>query len=510
MLSIDNLNILLQIGNFCSLETLYYLERCFGNCMKVDKIYQNCENSGGRVLQNAGKRNISFSKKVPLSNRIMEELPNKKLFKGMKKWEYLRGEAGGILITAIGTGAVAPFPIAFNPFVKAPKGASPEEKKELQKTKEYTAWRQPISAGLAILFQLSALKPIDMFLDFLFNESKLAKNMDPHFSQVEINGKSYIERLAKKKIKAEQPSLKGKKYDELLEITKKEIEDSQVNNVAEKLQKTGKIMIGDKSLDNKSLATLVNAQIDAYVNDAKALKIDNKGLAYYSEKAKMLMENEAHLKEIFKDVPNDKAKITDFVKNLYDKEQNSDVKTLLKEILDKPSDIQYHRIERSLSRIERIKDMCDGQYSHEKYFDAMSKRNYKLDNLITEFLRMKIKDPKSASDAKITETIENVTKTCSFEKSDKLMNSILHDTNTFDFDKAKLSNKVHKDIAKQYKDFVRNHYKGLNQIFKIFIGVCITLPITCNVLNWVYPRFMNTFLPNLANAKKAQKAREVK
>ena len=42
--------------------------------------------------------------------------------------EFIKGEMGGIVITAVGTGLVAPFPIAFNPFVKAAPGASQEEK----------------------------------------------------------------------------------------------------------------------------------------------------------------------------------------------------------------------------------------------------------------------------------------------------------------------------------------------------------------------------------------------
>ncbi len=481
--------------------------------MKVDKIYQNYESSGRYKLRKSGSYNVNFAQKMPLSDRIMDGLPDKKLIKMMKSWEWLKGEIGGILITAIGTGVVAPWPIAYNPFVKAPKDATEQEKIDLENTKKYTALRQPISAILAILFQVSALKPIDKVLDIVFNKPEWANerfNVGIHVNQSVINGKSYIEKLAKQKIKNENPSLKGKEYDELLSATKSEIESSQVNKVAENFKKTGKIMIGEKALDNKSLAELINRQIEEYINDAKALKIDNEKLAYYSERAKILIGNEAHLKEMFKDAPNDKSKITDFVKNLYAKEKNPDVKMLLEEILERPSDIQYSRITRTLDRIQNIKNMCGGEYTYEKYFDAMSTRNTKLDNIITDLMHIKIVKPKLASNAQINESMKKVIETCRFDKSDKLMNTILHDTNTFNFDKEKLSNKVYKDTAKQYKDFVRNHYKGLNQIIKILIGVCITLPITCNVLNWVYPKVMDKFFPKLAGAKKAQKEREDK
>ena len=82
------------------------------------------------------------------------------------------------------------------------------------------------------------------------------------------------------------------------------------------------------------------------------------------------------------------------------------------------------------------------------------------------------------------------------------MTSILHDTNTFDSDTEKLTQKIYKDITKLYKKFVENNYKAPNQIIKILIGVCITLPITCNALNWVYPRFMEAVFPGLAGVKK--------
>ena len=484
--------------------------------MKVDKIqqnYQNYQNRSSYVSTNREAYNVSFAAKKPpksLTDRITELLPGKGAIKFMKSLEWLKGEIGGILITAVGTGLVAPFPIAFNPFVKAPKGASEEEKKDLENTKKYTAFRQPISAALAIAFQVSALKPIDKFLDIIFNNVEHSKYFGIEIDQSAINSKSYVEKLAKQKIRDQKGSLNKEDYKALLEQTKKDIEKSQINDVAKKFQETGKIMVGERSLDHKSLAELVNSQIDEYIADATKLKIDNDKLSYYSNRAKTLIENESHLRELFKNAPKDETKITDFVKNLISKEGNPEVKELLEEIVKRPANVQHSRMMRTLDRINTIKSMCPGGYSYEKYIDAMTTRNAKLDNIITEFMHTKIKNPEAASDIVIKETIEKITETCHFDKSNKLMNTILHDTDTFDFSKEKLSGKIHKDITKKYKDFVRNHYKGINQIIKIIIGVCITLPITCNVLNWVYPRVMDKFFPELAGSKKAQKAREGK
>ena len=82
-----------------------------------------------------------------------------------------------------------------------------------------------------------------------------------------------------------------------------------------------------------------------------------------------------------------------------------------------------------------------------------------------------------------------------------MLKSILHDTDTFDFDINRLLKKIYKDITKGYKKLSDNRFKPFSQIAKIFIGVAITLPITCNALNWVYPRFMDLFFPELSGAK---------
>ena len=106
-----------------------------------------------------------------VNDMITNSLKDKAVISFLKGLEWLKGESGGILITAVGTGAVAPWFIAHNPFVKAPKGASEEEKKEVQRTKSYTAWRQPISAVLAIIIQLGLLSPIDRLWDAMLKTS---------------------------------------------------------------------------------------------------------------------------------------------------------------------------------------------------------------------------------------------------------------------------------------------------------------------------------------------------
>ena len=198
-----------------------------------------------------------------------------------------------------------------------------------------------------------------------------------------------------------------------------------------------------------------------------------------------------------------------FLNNLLSKETVPEVKELIEEILARPEDIQANRIQRTLSRIDYIKKMCNGTYSEKAYLEAMSLRNGYMDEIITKLKLNKITDLTNISDNGIRETLEKITESCKFDVNNEKLKSILHDTDTFDFNKESLSKKIHKDITKQYKDLLKNKYKGVNQLIKIAVGVCITLPITCNALNWVYPRFMRIAFPKLAGVKdKKNKVKE--
>lgn len=483
--------------------------------MKINNVQQNY------LPQHKQQRQVGVSPQFTgaekLSKSIIELLPDKKALEVMKKAEWLKGEIGGILITAVGTGTVAPIFIGTNPFVKAPKGASEEEKQEVRNTKWYTAMRQPISAALAILFQVSALKPIDKFLDKKFNIAENSQYVNLHMDQSRINNKSFIKTLAKKELKEQgikKPSLfkiltdgwsktmEGRKaYKDKFNSRVSEIGSSQLNELAEEFRQTGEIRVNNRTLDNPTLAELVNKNIDDYISDAKKLQIDNKGLAYYSDRAKTLVENEDYLREIFKDVPKDDAGVETFVRNLLAKEQNPKIQKLLKEILERPSDIRGSRIARTLARIDKIKELCGGTYTFDRYLEAMSRRNAELDKVITRLNLNKITDVESATKVMVNNTINKIADICNF-KNKRLLGSIVQNTSSFALEREELIPKIYKDVTKSYKKMVEKTYKAFNQASKVAIGVCITLPITCTALNWVYPRLMEIAFPKLAGVKK--------
>lgn len=496
--------------------------------MKVDLTKQNyTANWRANYQQNqkAQAAQPQFKGGLSYSERIAESLPHAKTIKAMKSLEWLKGEIGGILITALGTGLVAPIFIGFNPFVKAPKNATPEQKKENENTKLYTAMRQPISAALAIVFQASIQKYIDKGLDKVFNNPKISKYARTNLDQQELNTETYIQSKVKKAMKKDEetkPSLikslfskkakaQRKAYVENFNAKVESIQDEQVDNIARKFQETGKINIGERYLGWRSTSKLVNDQIDSYIQDARALQKTPEKIAKYINRAELLTnkKNEAHIRNIFSQIS--EQNVTADVQKLLAKENNPDIKTLLQEILNKPEDLRYSRVQRTLQRIDCIKTMCGGEFTRDKYKNALVERNGILADRIVELTGAKL-DTKTADQKAVKEAIEKIAQQCSFKDVEgSIQRSVLCDTDTFGKDLSEITKKVYKDITKGYKKLVENNYKSWNQFTKIGVGVFITLPITCTALNWVYPRFMDIFFPSLSGAdeKKPEQAQKI-
>ena len=454
--------------------------------MKVDLTKQNyTANWRANYQQNqtAQAAQPQFKGGLSYSERIAESLPHAKTIKAMKSLEWLKGEIGGILITAFGTGLVAPIFIGYNPFVKAPKNATPEQKKENENTKLYTAMRQPISAALAIVFQASVQKYIDKGLDKVFNNPKISKYARTNLDQQELNTKTYIQSKVKKAMKKDgetKPSLikslfskkakeQRKAYVENFNAKVENIQNEQIDNIARKFQETGKINIGERYLGWQSTSKLVNDQIDSYIQDARALQKTPEKIAKYINRAELLTNNEAGIRNVFGQIS--EQNVTGDVQKLLAKESNPDIKTLLQEILNKPEDLRYSRVQRTLQRIDCIKTMCGGNFTRDKYKNALVERNGILADRIVELTGAKL-DTKTADQKAVKEAIEKIAQQCSFKDVEgSIQRSVLCDTDTFGKDLSEITKKVYKDITKGYKKLVENNYKSWNQFTKIGVGV---------------------------------------
>lgn len=550
--------------------------------MKVDSVKQNYQNGYsahnkghnpqiyeyGSVAQSSpaftGATSRAFESMAKIEERFRNLFPKRenKLLKIFDWFERFRGEKGGIVTTAVGTGFVAPFPIAFNPLVKAKPGATEEEKEELKKTKRYSAWRQPVSAFVAIMLQVPILRVIDRVLDTWHNNPKYSKNLWILSDRSNLNTDSYKKDQYKDCYLGRQLSkeLKNKSLDDILvaesmekidgekkaDTIKRIIKhrsDKQIEDVATEIRRDGQMMINQRAVPNEALAGVVNGQIDDYAKEIRKLKIDDEikidpktgknlesGIEFYTNRSRQLVRNENVLKEIlsFDKLPKldsnpekvDPVKLNAYLQEYIDgkkltsegKKINKDVEQLLKEITNKQEGVRSSRCSRTLERIDTIKEACHDNYSMETYREYMVNQNKELETLADSFEKLKIPqgdiDSKAVTSDVIKSTIKNIEEKCIINSNDKKVADLLDSSSIFETDAKTLGNKVAKDITKAFKKFVDTNYKGTNQITKILVGCFITLPITCCTLNWIYPRFMEIFFPNLAGIKKGDNVQQ--
>lgn len=476
--------------------------------MKVENFNQNYANWGNRnvaVKQNIRRVQPQFTgSPAQIKVRVEDLLPNKAFIKFMEKFKVLKGELGGILITAAGTGLVAPIFIAYNPFVKAKKDATEEEKQEIENTKKYTAMRQPISAVLAALFQAGALGPIDKFLEKMSNDPEYSKNFWLTLDQSALQKKSYLERQIRKEMKNE-----GTKYannqEFKAELAKrvKAKENEQISNLAKVLEKHGEIKIGNRAVDNKTIADVINKQIDAYIDDANKMKIQKGGYEFYVNRATALVKYQDHFKEIFnpEKLPKNEKALETYLMDIRNSAPNKEVKDIIQEILEHPANVRESRCKRTLERIDNILKTCGNNYTPGKYFEVLLDRNSQLKEMIESLEALKITDAENINPKKVNEIIEEIARKCHYDIHDNKLHKILDGSGTFQTNLKDLKTKIHEDIIKGYKKLVENKFKGFSQMSKVAIGVSITLPITCTMLNWVYPRFMDIAFPSLSGKK---------
>ena len=60
--------------------------------------------------------------------------------------------------------------------------------------------------------------------------------------------------------------------------------------------------------------------------------------------------------------------------------------------------------------------------------------------------------------------------------------------------------KLSKEVAAELQKVVKNNLKAHKQITGLIVSF-LMLPVSCSLLNWCYPRFMDIFFPKLSNKK---------
>lgn len=466
--------------------------------MNVEKVSVN-------NINNVGANRYPLGKKAPQNQVNFRGIPadviEKEIDRFMPRSMQLisklgakGGELQDIIINACGTGLIAPIFIKWNPLSKTDED-----------TRTYSAWRQPVSAVLAIVTQGFVTIPINEVVNNMTNSgwfgdkynktpfkdeeyiTRLVKKNNPKMTKAEIeNEVTRIKDAQKKEILRsirdedtvyfqEHGSTKPKKIDPdfIHSIKLETIEEKLANEIAERkrceeIKVPHRIERSDfyrrKPQETRDFLTDIQKKIDTTTN--------------IKEIDKFLAKKEQALKG------KDNKVFLEIIQELRYRALNGNHPEIHKEMKEKVAKIlNIH--------IPMYEGLASKEEVAQRVKDNLAERKQVMDETISCLETIKSKITKEKSTVKdIEEYVENFLKG-SKSKPERL--------------------KQYKDFAKLVEEKVRtkigNNIKGFSRISNLIVA-CLMLPVSCSLLNWVYPRFMDAVFPNLSNKKHSNEAKD--
>ena len=458
--------------------------------MKVEKVnynipimqeQQKLHTAGNNIV--SARYNPNFSGKYnseDIYKELMKYMPQKvKLMLKVKEWT---GEVQNIIINSIGTGLIAPIFIKYNQLSKTDED-----------TRTYSAWRQPVSAFLAILTQVGATMPFNNKVKSMANQGKLGQdyNMTPYMDD------KYLKKLAKKQhpdytkaqIAEAAQKMKAEQLEELLKDLRTKntvmfIEDGKPNKVPmdpkrfhETLLSTIEQMIKDES-----------AEKDKNDNTKRNFRIRRS--EYYRTHAD---KANAHLETLDR---------------IFD---SGDIEKVKKELASKISEMKSQREDKELIKFtEEIFKLGD-KSNDNRTINSMRDKVQRAKGYVHDYSAMTNKDQViERVNRSIEGRVTDIDKTLKF--FNKVKEAIENNKTVYEieqmFTKEKVVNKRLQEksidfalkVADQLKKQTKSCIDGYKQVGGIFVSLA-TLFVSCPLLNWVYPRFMAAVFPNLSNGK---------
>lgn len=472
--------------------------------MKIQTTYVNASQMHG--LKHVDKKTAfkSAATYAPRCYREVRDLANAvyEHSKGSQRflmWLYkLRGENLNNAITAIGTSAVAPFFIRYNVF-------SHEDKD----SRTYSAWRQPISAGITLGGQLLVMSNYNDMLDRHAARAGV--------SEMDLRAKppvSVLKPLAKQEYKNYKANaiLKGEEYLPKKKWIEKRIQEMQDDAYYKRLRELRETM----DITNVPMRDIVKpSAVNAKCNEMfKSILKDVYGLdASEVEKFKDFNEFTKTGKKLLKSKKLDMSVVQDHITGLAEDVAIADLEKVIKfesKVKYKTSQIFKEMNDQFNSqKVEVMKnftaDVPQGTSNNsllkkiEQEIDKVAKNIYeeKLQQLKAEYEQILQKKPELMTEA------DNVFVLAykKVAKQGKLANIKYHGQSLDDVIK---SVKIKKWLNTQI-NLSEVQLKNWKDKSGLVVGLLI-LPVTCTILNWAYPKIMKKLFPRLSEVKEAKKA----
>ena len=435
----------------------------------------------------------SFTGKVPqmptssLKDAIEYILP--KSAKILKKMGSNSGEIQNIIINAAGTGLVAPVFIKYNFLSDADED-----------TRTYSAWRQPLSAILAVVTQAGLTAPFYRIFDNWSNNGSFGEALN----KTPFQDDYYIKKL----VKQQYPNATKQQTEDLINKFK----ENQKQNLLRTLEEESTVIYtrpdGSKfKISDKAYRNLLNETIDGLVKvDTEILRNIDKTITKRTARSKYYR---AHNKEA-----------ADLLNEFHTKISSAtDLNEINSFLSNKISELRANKnSEEMISILDEIRHRAKVVYSSR---EAISFSD--VQQALLEKVAKMQEHVKKYNGIKSDEEVEQLVKNIVAEEKGKIQSAL----NFYKSIKASISektniNELRKLIEEKCKE-LKIEDSGLNKNFieevanklisraktnmkwyKQFVGVFVSLsmlPFTCTLLNWIYPRFMDVFFPNLSSKK---------
>lgn len=461
--------------------------------MNVNKINLNTNNNRYyyKNQNNTEHNQIGFTSNIPQAT-IEKEINalNPSILRGINKLKNNIGEFQDICINALGTGLLAPVFIKYNPLSKTDKD-----------TRTYSAWRQPISAALAIATQGLFTIPIVSKINSMANEG--AMNLD--CNKTPFKDKDYAMHLMKKL----HPGLSKKQREALAD---------------EYLAKQDENLINTLKKENTVYYTVKGKTEPVKISQEKYKETLNKTVD------SMLEDEEKRLKECNEVKLTKRVERSEFYRNNYDTSKNllnemeskinstDDIKEINKFLKNKQKELKHSKADKQL-----IDMVLETRIQGRAGKDKMLEKVHKMQTHVEKYKNFKTReDVVQAVKASVSQRISEHKDSIDF--LNKVKKAIAENKTVSDIEEmfklkikeAKAANKdfrladkiFSKEVASKLKELTKKHIDGVKRIATL-AGALIILPISCDLLNRIYPVFMDIAFPKLSSKKHNNESKEL-
>lgn len=454
--------------------------------MSVEKVNLNLKRSANLRVKREMQQTPSFAGGISQS-MLRAEINNYNtpVLKGVNVLRKNIGEFQDICLNALGTGLLAPLFIKYNPLSKSDED-----------TRTYSAWRQPLSAVLAVATQGLITLPFAKIIKNMTNSGwfgeecnktpfkdddyilKELKKLNPGMSKQELQ-----KELAAVKLQQEETLLNSIKNDNTVyyDYIDKKHQKMNPDNFTKLLKET-----------TASLLKEEKDQLDRCENIKYKNRLDRS--IFYSKNADSARSLLTEMEEIVNKT-DDLGELDKLFKAKYKELKGKKIDSHLIDMFVETQGRIPAGKDEIIAKINKMKGHVD------KYSSGMSVEE------ITASVKASV-DKRAVVHKKAIEFLNKVAEAVSGGKTADQIEQMFEAMKKTDATFSLKDKSFIQEVASKLKDLTKSHIEGTKRISLLLVALAM-LPVSCSLLNWVYPRFMDAVFPNLSSKKHTNESKEL-